>query len=121
MRQISSGPRGMGGSPLQFQEEHGFIPHASCPAHHGFDSRVDGFDDAEAHWLVAVGGDALDVLQHEVAEQLHLGTALRAERLEPSDHKIEDARPGFVAYRYRMAAELTASNRKCLQHLCTIR
>jgi hypothetical protein len=46
------------GGPLQFQEQHLFIPHASSAAEHGFDGRVDRFDDTEAHDMIAVCGDA---------------------------------------------------------------
>ena len=73
----------MGGSPLQFEKEHLLISHSARAAQHTFDRRVQRFDDAESDWVIAGRGDAVDVLQQEVAETLHFGqpltpTALRA-------------------------------------------
>jgi len=76
VHRVSSGPNGVGGGPLQFQEQHLLIPHASRAAEDGFDRRVDRFDDAEANGMVALSGDALDVCEQEVAQSLHLGEAL---------------------------------------------
>jgi hypothetical protein len=46
------------------------IPRA---AQHTSDRRVQRFEDAESGWVIAVRGDAVDVLQQEVAEALHFG------------------------------------------------
>src|SRR5690242_17901163 len=47
-----------------------------------FDGRVDRLDDAEAHVMIAIGGDAVDVLQEEVSESFDLGQALPPKRLK---------------------------------------
>ena len=73
----------MGSGPLQFQEQHRFVSHPSCPPQDRLDGGVDRLDDAEANGMIAVGRDPLDVLEEEVAEALHLGQALPAERLDP--------------------------------------
>lgn len=86
----------MSGGPLQFQEQHLFISHATGPAKHGFDGGVDRLHHAEADPVIAVGGDAVDVLQQEVAQSFHLGQALPAPGLEPPHQEIEDVGPRLI-------------------------
>jgi hypothetical protein len=50
------------GGPLQFQEQHRVIAHASRASEDGFDRGVQRLDDTEADGMLAVGRDAIDVL-----------------------------------------------------------
>jgi hypothetical protein len=68
LRQIASGPDWMSGGPIQFQQQHLFIPHPSRAAEYRFDSGVDRFDDREPYGMIAVGGDALDMSEEEVPQ-----------------------------------------------------
>src|SRR4030095_867496 len=77
--------------PFEFEQQHRFIAHPARAAKHGFDGRVDRFDDAEPNRMIAVGGDAVDVFEEEVTESLHLGEALPPEGVEPSHQEVEDA------------------------------
>lgn len=86
----------MSGGPLQFQQQRLLITHATGATQHGFDGRIDRFDDAEPHGMIAVGRDALDVLQEKVAELFHLRQTLPAQGLEPSHQEIENARSRLV-------------------------
>jgi len=47
-------------------------------------------NDAEAHRMIAEGGNAGDVFQRKVAQPLHLGQAYPPERLEPARDEIEE-------------------------------
>jgi hypothetical protein len=72
------------GGPLQFQEQHLIIAHPACSPEDSFDRRVDRLDDTKADRMIAVGGDALEVTEEEVAESLHFREALPAQRLDPA-------------------------------------
>ena len=61
----------MSGGPLQFQEQHRIIAHPACSPENSFDRRVDRLDDTEADRMIAVGGDALEVTEEEVAESIY--------------------------------------------------
>jgi hypothetical protein len=79
----------MRGGPLEFQEQHLFVAHTAGAAEHRFDRRVDRLDHAEAHGMITVGRDPLDMPEQEVPEALHLGQALPAERLEPTQQEVQ--------------------------------
>ena len=89
---IADGP---GGRPLQFQHEERLVAHPAGATQHALDGRVDRFHDPEADAMVAVGGDAVDMHEEEVAEALHLGQALPAQRLHPAEEEVQHARPGL--------------------------
>jgi hypothetical protein len=86
--------------------------------------RVDRLDDTETNVVIAIGADAVDAPQQEVAEA-HLGQALPPQRLEPSFEEVENAKPGLerardsaasgsldglsaLAYRQRVAVQIDA-------------
>ena len=94
--QVSSGPNRVGGGPLEFQQQHVVIPHPTRASEHGFDRRVNRLDDAEADGMVAVGGDALDMTEKEVAQALHLRKALPSQRANPAEQKVEHPGPRLV-------------------------
>ncbi len=86
----------MRGGPLWFKEQHCVIAHATSAPEDGFDRRVQRLDDPEADRMMAIGGDAVDVVDERVAELLHLGQPLPAQRLQPAEEKPRDAVPGRV-------------------------
>jgi hypothetical protein len=90
--QVSSGSDWVGGRPLQFQQQHLLIAHAPRAPQDGFDGRVDRFDDADANRMIAVGRNAFDMREQEIAEAFHLWQALPPHGLEPSHQEIQDAR-----------------------------
>ena len=86
----------MSSCPLDFEEQHDLVAHATSAAQHRLDRRVQGLDDAEAHGVVAVGLDAVDVLDQEGAELLHLRQSLPAQRLGPAVEKALDTPVSLV-------------------------
>ena len=46
----------------EFQQKHGVGPHAASPAKDTFDGRVEGLDDSEADVMIAVRGDAIEMI-----------------------------------------------------------
>ena len=70
--------------------------HPACPSKDGFDRRVDRLDHAEAHGVIAVRGDALDMTEEELAEAIHLRQALPTKRVDPAVQEIQHAGSSLV-------------------------
>ena len=77
----------MSGGPLQFQEKHPVIAHATRAAKDRFDRGVQRLDDAEADRMIAVGSNALQVIREGGAELLHLRQSLPAQGVQPAEEK----------------------------------
>jgi hypothetical protein len=60
------------------------------------DRRIHRFDHPEAHGMLTVGGDPVEVCQQELAEPLHLGQPLSPQGFHPTEEEIEDARASPV-------------------------
>lgn len=72
------------------------MAHATCPAKDRFDGRVQRLDDAEPHGMIAVGGDAVEVIHQRVAELLHLRQPLPTQGLQPAPEKACHPVAGLV-------------------------
>src|SRR5205085_3631663 len=53
-------------------------------------------DDAKADRVIAIGGDAVEMIHERVAELLHLGQSLPAQRLQPPEKKPRHTVSGRV-------------------------
>src|SRR5829696_1896360 len=93
---ITRGPQWTSGRPFQLEQEHALVTHATRAPKDGLDGGVDRLDDAKAHRVIAVRGDALDVAEQEVAEAFHLGQPLPAQGLDPAQEKIQNAAAGLI-------------------------
>jgi hypothetical protein len=79
--------------PFQCEHDERLVAEATSAVDDALERRIHRLDDAEAHGMVAVGGDAVDVYQQEPAEPLRLRQPLPAQRLHPTEEDIADARP----------------------------
>jgi len=78
---VARGPQWTRRCPFELEQEHPLVTHAPRSPQDRLDGRIDRFDDAKAHAMITVGGDPLDVAEQKVAEPLHFGQPLPAERL----------------------------------------
>ncbi len=78
--QVARGPNRVGGGPLQFQQQHLFIPHPTRASRHAFDGRVDrlgarhraGYARLYNRWIESKGiqpDDPTVTKPHEIEER----------------------------------------------------
>ena len=93
---IARGSDGARGRPLEFQHQHGLISHAARSTEDRLDRGVDRLDDTEADRMIAVRRDALDMLEQELPEPIHLGEPLPPQRVDPAIEEVQHARSRLV-------------------------
>src|SRR5438093_338743 len=84
------------GCPFELQHQHHLVTHPSGPTEDGFDGGIDRLDHPKSDMVSAVGGDAVEMLEEELAQPVHLRKPLPAECVTPAVEEIQHAHARLV-------------------------